>query len=127
MPASIAPVLKDIIEQAKRNPNSIPREFNRATRALLPKGIEENDAAGNMVRDAGKTRPLTLSNVDSKVVAQVANIPLAGFACDVVCQNQRGFIRGRHIVDNILELEAEGLIAAATSNQVPVMVAFDVD
>ena len=90
----VVPVLKDIVEQAKLDSSSIPKDFNKATLALLPKGIEENDAPGNMIRDAGKVRPLTLSSVDSKIVAQAANVPIAGFACDVVCPNQKGGYSG---------------------------------
>ena len=59
--------------------------------------------------------PLTLGNTASKVAASAANKPLAALMPKVTLENQRGLIAGRHILDNILELESDGLKQAACS------------
>lgn len=50
-------------------------------------------------------RPLMLSNTN-KVVARAVDHPLAAVAENAVHPMQRGFMRGRQIIDNMVEAEA---------------------
>ena len=52
---------------------------------------------------------------------------MAAFLSEVVLAPQRGFVRGRCITDNILELEVAGLGFAAKSTATPAMIAFDIE
>ena len=55
------------------------------------------------------------------------NLPLSGFVSEVAHPSQRGFVRGRHILDNVVQLESEALIASSTSTTTPLMLAFDLE
>ena len=55
------------------------------------------------------------------------NLPVSGFVAEIAHPNQRGFVRGRHILDNVVQLESEALIASSTSTTTPLMLAFDLE
>ena len=59
-------------------------------------------------------------------MASVLNVPLASYLPKVTLDNQRGFVKGRVITDNISEIEAEALTAVAEEEQVCALVSFDV-
>ena len=71
------------------------------------------------------TRPLCLSNTDSKITALCINYRLSKLASVTVCQQQRGFIPCRQLADNIFEVEAHGIINAAASEYSPGIMLFD--
>lgn len=61
--------------------------------AFVPKGDEPGDAV-EVTREEAATRPLSLKNSDSKLVAAVANRAVVALAAAIVHPAQRGFVGG---------------------------------
>ena len=71
---------------------------------LFPESIDSEGPSG-VERSPEITRPITLSNTDSKIVCGLLNLSLAK-AAEALCDHpQRGFIKGRNPSDNILGLD----------------------
>ena len=62
--------------------------------------------SGAEARSPSVTRPLSLSNTDNKLASAAVALPLNAVAADVVDCSQRGFVRGRSLVDNLVEYDA---------------------
>ena len=84
---------------------SLPDDFNDAHMVFLPKGEQDGDEHG-IARLPESTRPLSLSNAVAKVIASALNASLSQCAARTVSPRQRGFVRGRHLLDNVIETEA---------------------
>ena len=106
------------------NDGNIGEEFNESLMVFLPKGTEDMDA-DDVVRSPGNARPLNLSNTDAKIIAVAINQTLGDVAEAKVMQQQRGFIKGRVMGDNILEIEAYGIILSMMASMLPAMAFFD--
>jgi hypothetical protein len=89
----------------------LPAHFNESLMIFLPKGELEDDIFQTR-RTADATRPLNLSNTIAKVIASALSRPLTSVAKHTVVAQQRGFIQGRCLIDNIVELDALLLRAA---------------
>ena len=109
----------DILHEA-----TVDDDFNESNFVFLPKGT---DAADEMIiaRKPGDTRPLSLSNTDAKSVSGALAIPFEELAVKWVSKEQRGFVRGRFMHDNIVDVEAQGV--AFTSVKVPQVIMFFLD
>ena len=82
-----------------------PCHFNDGLLAFLPKGAHGDDGSGGpglVGRMPGETRPLTMKNIDNKVIAAAvtyASIPT--FQASI----QQGFVPGRDFVVNLVQLD----------------------
>jgi hypothetical protein len=83
----------------------LPPDFNKSNMVFIPKGELEADYV-QVQRPPEATRPITLSNTVAKLFAKILNGKLAELACSTVLGNQRGFVRGRRLQDNIIEAES---------------------
>jgi endonuclease/exonuclease/phosphatase family metal-dependent hydrolase len=83
----------------------LPEGFNRSLMVLIPKGELDGDHLA-IARAPEATRPITLSNSIAKIFAMCLNRGLSQLAQSTVLPRQRGFVRGRHLIDNILETES---------------------
>jgi endonuclease/exonuclease/phosphatase family metal-dependent hydrolase len=86
----------------------LPDDFNDAHMVFLPKGEYDGDVHG-IARTPEATRPLTLSNAVAKVLASAMNASLSQMAARTVSPRQRGFVRGRNLLDNVVETEAAAI------------------
>ncbi len=85
----------------------LPEGFNECNLAFIPKGDDPHDAL-LVARTPATTRPISLSNTDNKYFALALNRPLAEAATVTVHPRQRGFVHGRSLIDNVLEVEGFG-------------------
>ena len=98
-------------------------DFNYAWGIFLPKGEDKDDGRG-AVRTPENTRPLSASNTDEKLIAQAVNLPLATALPEVAVDWQRGFVKGRQLIDNVLILDTASRILMA-SGIAPGILLFD--
>jgi len=100
-------------------------DFNEALTEWAVKGEEENDHV-EVVRSPDSVRPLSLKNSDNKIICGVLNDKLSAPINQGACSLQRGFIKGRNFVNNIIDLDAHAR-AYATDTEVnfPVMAMYD--
>lgn len=90
---------------------NVAEDFNHSWLVLLAKGEQLSDPQ-LVARSPDDTRPISLSNSDSKICETALNIPLAESLEQWGDSDQRGFIGGRMIVDNVIELDTYGRIVA---------------
>ena len=69
----------------------------RGTIILLPK-------KGKDLKRVTNLRPITLLNVDYKIIAKAISTQLKVILRKLIHQDQRGFVPGRYIGENILDL-----------------------
>ncbi len=79
-----------------------------------------------MARAPSLTRPISLSNTSSKFFALALNQPLAQVAQVTVHPRQRGFVRGRSITDNVIEIEGFAQSYAIAEAEDPAILLFDI-
>jgi hypothetical protein len=93
------------------NNRHIPENINESFLLLLPKGEVAADSF-HTARTPETTRPLNLSNTIAKLVAAAINRSLAALASSTVVDQQRGFVKARCMVDNVIEID-DFLVKAA--------------
>ena len=86
---------------------SPPRDFNHARLACPPKKASWTHDQLGPVYSAEGTRPLSLANTDNKTIASAMRLCLEPCADVWVGPTQRGFIGGRNMSRNILEMDTE--------------------
>jgi hypothetical protein len=109
------------------NLGSLPDGFNHALFVFIPKAEQDEDCPHYLIRTASAMRPLSLSNADAKLIAAAISSPLQDFAAINIHPHQRGGIRGRQLVDNIIDVEAASLFAlnSSTPDLLPSLVFYD--
>jgi hypothetical protein len=96
-----------------------PPSFRRSLMVFLPK----SDA---VALTPDELRPLSLCDVDYKIVMSCINYRLALLLPDFVDDRQRGFMRERLGLDNLLLLEAASMVAARSGAVSPVLCFLDI-
>ena len=86
----------------------VPDDFNFAFLVLIPKGDHTEDHQ-LVARAPGDTRPLSLSNSDSKVLANALRATIEEAINNWAIQVQRGFIKGRKMLQNVMEVETRAM------------------
>ena len=99
-------------------------DFNHLRQLFLPKGeyFEDDELMSCRV---DKLRPIACSNTDAKLIAMAVNVPLAQLAEAVVSTPQRGFVKGRQLDDNVVELETGMLVNSMTTARSAAGIFFD--
>jgi exonuclease III len=103
----------------------LPPQFNDCNLAFIPKGDNPEDFH-LVARSPSTTRPISLSNTDSKFFALALNRPLAEAATITVHPRQRGFVNGRSLLDNVLEVEGFAQSFAIAEADDPAIILFDI-
>jgi endonuclease/exonuclease/phosphatase family metal-dependent hydrolase len=96
-----------------------PASFRRSLMVFLPK------VDSQAVRPH-ELRPLALCDSDYKIIMGCINYRLANHLPDYVDDRQRGFMRGRFGLDNVLLLEAASLLASRSGAASPALCFLDI-
>jgi hypothetical protein len=96
-----------------------PASFRRSLMVFLPK----TDA---QAVSPSELRPLALCDSDYKIIMGCINHRLAHHLPDYVDDRQRGFMRGRLGLDNLLLLEAAAMLASRSGSSSPVLCFLDI-
>ena len=91
--------------------------------ALLPKDTEEG--SGPVDRRPGRLRTLSCCNTDRKILSGAVTCPLGQVAQKYCLPRQRGGIKGRQMIDNIIELDTFMRLACFYSCIRPALLSFD--
>ena len=84
-------------------------EFNESIMACLPKvaiGVHDN---GEDVYDAASTRPLSIVNTDNRLMCGAARLRWEKIFNVWVSQSQKGFLRGRSMLSNVVAVDHEAM------------------
>ena len=98
-------------------------DFNEAIMVFLPKE-PSGKFEGLPFFGANATRPLSLANTFTKLVTTACRLSLERCVAHKIIYIQRGFIRGRQILSNVVEMDCQSRIAATRGNH-PAMIFFD--
>jgi hypothetical protein len=117
-------VLFRLLNDTLTSAAALPDQFNHSHLIFIPKGddVSEHQAIG---RAAGDFRPLNLCNTDNKLISLALNDRLSALCQTTVAAQQRGFVAGRHIEDNLFSLEAAAVSMSATNLKRAATVLFD--
>jgi endonuclease/exonuclease/phosphatase family metal-dependent hydrolase len=96
-----------------------PPSFRHSLMVFLPKS--DSQAVG-----PHELRPLALCDSDYKIIMGCINYRLAHHIPDYVDDRQRGFIRGRLGLDNLLLLEAAAMLASRSGAAAPALCFLDI-
>ena len=107
-PMEFARAIYDNYVSLKQGGSPAP-DFNDSKVVFPAKGKEASDFTCCFTRPPQKTRPLSLSNTDNKSTSTLVSFPLNEVASKTVHVLQTGGIKGRIMVDNIINLEAKAI------------------
>lgn len=79
--------------------------FNESLLCCLPKQSMREDAAGRQIYEPHNTRPLTITNTDNRMIANGYRIRWEPIIAPGIIGSQRGFIHGRSMLKNTIEIE----------------------
>ena len=79
---------------------------------MPPKKVLSSDLPGQVVRKPLEVRPLTLNNTDNKHTCGVSAQAVLGPIREHINPSQRGFVPGRQMLQNVLELDVYSRISA---------------
>jgi hypothetical protein len=122
------PAFSDILYEAYEafmDGGALPDDFNECLLVFIPKGDEPGDR-GTVARSPDLVRPISLSNTASKFFALAVNRPLAEVARVTVHPRQRGFVGGRSITDNVIEIEGFAQSYTIADAEDPGILLFDI-
>lgn len=106
----------------------MPLSFNEVLAIFAPKGEEQGDLPSSVIRKAADLRPLGLKNTGNKLVAGLFNWQATPLVKRLAAPIQRGFVRGRQFMENLIEIdgEARAISALAVTSGIPsFLVSFD--
>ena len=83
----------------------MPLSFNLTLQVFAPKGDRERDKI-EVVRSPGETRPLGLKDYGNKIIGTTWARAFAPVLRAGACPLQRGFVPGRQLVQNPVDLDA---------------------
>ena len=87
-------------------------DFNESLVFFLPKSTSLSTSDGTAAYDAQNVRPLNVTNCDNRLIASAARIALEPWTEPTIASSQRGFLHGRSMLANIVDVdEAMGLAA----------------
>ena len=86
-----------------------PRGFNAQLAIFVPKDVAAPDPdPTSLDRQPADTRPLSLKNSDAKLVTSVTNRKVRKVLAKRACSVQRGFVPGRQLLNNVIDMDAAG-------------------
>lgn len=94
--AQLAPLLLAVFTESLEK-GSLPTTFSQASISLLLKKDKDPTHPGSY-------RPISLLNVDAKILAKVLALRMESFLPKIISEDQTGFIRDRHSFSNIRRL-----------------------
>lgn len=103
-----------------------PAWFNSSAVIFTPKATP-SPTDSDCLAPPSRYRPLTLANASQKLVAKALNYILEGVASSTVSPLQRGFAKGRQIMDNVFDVEASMEVCLHREGCDPGIFLFDVE
>ena len=86
--------------------------FNESLLCCLPKDTQRADEVGTPIHTPATTRPLSITNCDNRIIANAYRLVWEPIIGPVVTTRQRGFIQGRSMLANVVEVEHAAALAA---------------
>ena len=112
------PIFKRVMESlADVESPDPPTWFNESWLFFLPKKPRFLDPRFGAVYGPGDARPISVVNADNRIFAKVFRGSLQPKADEFVDVAQRGFLTGRQLISNVIDMDVEWREAALSSPQ----------
>eukprot|EP00959_Pyramimonas_sp_CCMP1952_P452016 9463974-Pyramimonas_sp.AAC.1 len=82
-----------------------PDDFNLAYLICLPKCSGTLTSTGEDFYDPCNTRPLSIVDASNRILASIFRVALERSAAPWVSAPQKGFLQGRHMIRNVLDVD----------------------
>lgn len=102
-PQEVLEILENASERMSRGIRP-PAQLLDSLTIFIPKGEYAADLE-RVIRRINELRPITLMQTSAKLIAGVVNLELSDIAKRTIVDEQRGFVEGRTIGDNVIEME----------------------
>ena len=86
--------------------------FNAGVMVFIPKKAPQ-EQAGREFHAPGDARPLTIVNTDNRLIANAMRLRIEPLAAQGVSAEQRGFLPGRSLLCNVLDIDMDMPLASA--------------
>jgi len=103
------PVLHNVAVAMQDPATLLPRDFNTAFLCCLPRKPSGHDATHGDFYAPKNTRPLSLVDTANRLIANSYRLMLEPLFNKLVSDMQRGFLKGRSILRNVLEIDWESM------------------
>ena len=87
--------------------------FNESLLIFLPKKAVGQTEDGDDVFEPGGVRPLNITKTDNRLLASAVRLVLEPVLGPLITEDQRGFIPGRSMISNLLDVDEAMVIEAA--------------
>jgi hypothetical protein len=91
-------------------------DFNASLLFFLPKKISGATEDGTVFYDADAVRPLNVTNADNRLLASAVRLFIEPFVAGRISSAQRGFIAGRSMLANLVDIDEAMAINAITED-----------
>ena len=87
-------------------------DFNLGILCCPPKKVTGSDPNVGDYHDASATRPLSIVNTDNRIIANAARIRWEPVFGQWVSHMQRGFLKGRSMLSNVVDIDYEAMVVS---------------
>jgi hypothetical protein len=104
------PKAEDILREAYGK----EQDFNAGIMVCLPKSATGTTDEGLEIFEAANTRPLSIGNTDNRLMCSAARIRWEGIFGGWVSPAQKGFLKGRSMLSNVVKVDHEAMRISLT-------------
>ena len=97
------------LQEDESDNSSVPDNFNASYLCCLPKKPSGTDPNLGEYYLPSATRPLSLVSTDNRLIASALRIAIEGHIEKVISHCQRGFLGGRKMLENVLDIDFESM------------------
>ena len=109
--------MDNLLQQAYGDePGDHPHAFNESILVCLPKKSTRNSDDGTALYELDNTRPLNIVNCDNRIMASAARFRYESHLADWILPRQQGFLPGRSLLANLLDVEHGSMITSLRSD-----------
>ena len=90
------------------------QDFNASLLFFLPKKASGTLEDGTVFYDADSVRPLNVTNADNRLLASAVRLLIEPFVASRISPSQRGFIAGRSMLANLIDIDESMAFNAIT-------------
>ena len=92
-------------------------DFNASLLFFIPKKADGVTEDGKLFYDASAVRPLNVTNTDNRLLASSVRLLIEPFVAERVSSIQRGFIAGRSMLANLIDIDESMAVNAVQNDQ----------
>ena len=110
------PIFKQLVRDLIDGTAVPTDDFNLVFLCCIPKDSKEKDSTGASIHSAATTRPLSIVDAANRIVAAILCASLERCVGQRISSMQRGFVKGRQMLMNIIDVDTAAQTISIKSN-----------